>query len=201
MITATVKVTKDNVKDLLKDLKALTDYQVLVGVPLETSARDVKGKEKLTNAALAIIHDKGSPLAGIPARPFMKPGIAKVQNRINNYLASAARAKLDGDEGGMMTFLHESGLLAQNSIRNVIREGEGFAPLKRGTLLAKTRKRAYAWGQLTKEERAALSSKERQALRKQRREEVMASFHPLIDTGEMLKSISYSVQGPGNTGE
>jgi hypothetical protein len=177
MIEVTCKLTtgSDVVSKVIEDLLSLTDKRILVGIPQENDSRE-EGKE-IGNAALAYIHDKGSPLAGIPARPFMEPGIRKGQDRINSFLLAAARARLNGDENAVQTNLERAGLTAQNSIKAVINEGEGFAPLKRGTVLGRLRRREGAknW-------------------KKEKREAVMESFHPLVDTGEMRDKITYIVE-------
>ena len=203
--TVTEVKTKIDIESLLSELNALSKNRVLVGVPSEKSAREFSVeewedrkknpiKDKITNAQLAFIHDRGSPKMNIPARPFMKPGIAKAQDQINREFKAAAMAKLDGKESQVQEKLHRAGLIAQNSIRNVIRRGEGFVPLKRGTLLARTRKRAYAWYQLSKAEMEGASKAQKAAMRGAKREAIMGSFKPLIDTGALLKSISYVVE-------
>ena len=73
--SCTVKVKKD-MRNLLKELDALAQKRVLVGVPEDADSRGEEGyKTPIGNAALAYIHDNGSPRQGIPARPFMQPGI------------------------------------------------------------------------------------------------------------------------------
>lgn len=201
--TSTEVKTKIDIESLLAELKALSKNRVLVGVPSDKADRSTityeRGSiqvkfDKITNAQLAYIHDRGSPKMNIPARSFMKPGIAKAQDQINREFKAAAMAKLDGKESQVQERLHRAGLIAQNSIRNVIRRGEGFVPLKRSTLLARTRKRAYAWYSLSKAEMSGASKAQKAAMRGAKREAIMGSFRPLIDTGALLKSISYVVE-------
>jgi len=90
--------------------------------------------------------------------------------------------------------LHRAGLIAQNSIRNVIRRSEGFVPLKRATLLARTRRRGYLWYHLSREEMQGASKAQRKQMRGVKREEIMGSLKPLIDTSQMLKSITYVIE-------
>ena len=186
---ATFKLIKsDNSKldQMVKDIIALTKKEVLVGVPEDKSTRDPdiwfeKGsiqvrKPKINNATLAAIHDNGSPKQNIPARPFMKPGIAKAQDRINKGMLQAAKAQLNKDSAGVAKAFEKVGLVAQAGIRNVINEGEGFSPLQRSTLLGRLRRRKAA-----------------KKWTKDKRENVMESMHPLIDTGQLRNSISYVV--------
>lgn len=177
MMTFTLTSNKmDGINKMVNDVVALTKRQVLVGVPEEKDPR--KAQEGIGNAGLARIHDKGSPLANIPARPFMKPGITKAQDRINNQMLAAAKAGLNKDEEQVELHLEKAGMLAQNGIRSIINTGEGFAPLKRGTLTGRLRKRKAAkkWDN-------------------DKREEVMASLHPLVDTGQLRNSIIFIVEG------
>jgi hypothetical protein len=204
VITASVKITKDNVQELIKEMQALVKKSVLVGVPEDSPDRlfspeewqnrkEKAIKKQPSNAYLAYVHDQGSPVAGIPARPFMKPGIAKVQNRINQELKAAAIAATNGDDEEVDQRLYRAGLIASSSIKNVINNGEGFVPLTRGTLLARSRKRAYAWYKLSADEKK-LDAKQRKALRKQKRETIMGSFHALVDTAQLRNSITFSVE-------
>ena len=164
----------DKVKEVWDDFKVFADKRVLVGVPEEASGR---GKGGITNAALAYIHDNGSPRKGIPARKFMTPGVEKVQGVVNEQLLVAAKAKMADDEDGFERELHKVGLTVQSSIKKVINEGVGFTPLKRSTLLGRTAKRKNAWK----------GSKEK-------REEIMGSMHPLVDTGQLRNSILYVIE-------
>jgi len=197
--------TKIDVEALMSELKALSEDRVLVGVPSDKSSREFSPeewenrkknpiKDRMNNAMLAFIHDRGSPKAGIPARPFMKPGITKAQNNINREFKAAAMAKLEGKDSEVNIRLHRAGLIAQNSIRNVIRRSEGFEPLKRATLLARTRRRGYLWYHLSREEMQGASKAQRKQMRGVKREEIMGSLKPLIDTSQMLKSITYVIE-------
>lgn len=165
----------DEVSAMVNDLLALTKKQVLVGVPEENDPRETG--DGIGNASLAYIHDNGSPLANIPARPFMKPGIAKAQDRINDQLFAAAKAQMNDQPEEVDIRLNRAGLIAQSSIKGVINQGEGFEPLKRATKLARLRRRKAAskWD-------------------KNKREEVMDSMTPLRDTGALLNSIMYVVE-------
>jgi hypothetical protein len=165
----------DKMKSMVDSLLELTKKEVLVGVPSEKASR--KNGGEINNAQLARIHDLGSPLASIPARPFMEPGISKAQDRISEQMLKAARAQLDGEVEKIDVALETAGVIASNSIKKVINEGEGFTPLKRATLLGRLRRRQEAkdWS-------------------KEKREEVMGSFHPLVDTGQLRNSVTYVVR-------
>jgi len=173
-VNCTSKVTVDFANTIVRELVDFTKKSVLVGVPEDKAGRK---DTDVTNAMLAFIHDKGSPLQGIPPRPFMDPGIKAAQDRINKEFLTIAKGKLgDMTEERIDQVLNRIGLIAQNSIKKVINEGIGFSPLKESTKRARLRKRK--------------SSKK---WSKAKQEEVMESMHPLVDTGAMRNSISYVV--------
>jgi hypothetical protein len=173
VISFGAKITLDKTKALAEDIKRLITKRVLVGVPEEKTERKDKGK--ITNAALARIHDKGSPLQGIPARPFMNPGIKKVQDKISKEFAAAASQVLDGKDD--TTNLNRAGLVAASSIKSVINDGDDFAPLKRSSKLARLRK-LKAYKKMSKDQIDAQ----------------LATMHPLVDTAQMRNSITYVVE-------
>jgi hypothetical protein len=182
--TQDVKInTKIDVQDILKNLQALSGNRVLVGVPEGEDPRSSDPKAKVGNAALARIHDLGSPKQGIPARPFMKPGIAKAQNYINVALKEAASYWLAKDKEQFNMALVRAGFAAQTSIQNVINKGEGFVPLKRATLLGRLRKRKYLWNYYHK------------PWMKDKKNEFLATLHPLIDSGSLRNAITFVVEG------
>lgn len=177
---ASVKIkTKRDFDDIMEPLQALGKKRVLVGVPENEDPREQDGGS-IGNAALAYIHDNGAPSVGIPARPFMQPGINKVQSKINRELRTAATAALEGTPEGVDLALNSAGMIAQSSIRNIIRTSEGFAPLKRATLLGRVRKRSYLMDKF----------KNNKGLK----EEYMASLKPLMDTNQLLRAITYVIE-------
>lgn len=182
-INTQIKTIKD-AKDILKELQQVASYRVLVGVPEENNER--QEGEKIGNASLARIHDKGSPKAGIPPRPFMIPGIKKAQRTINKEMKAAAQLFLSGDTEQAHFALTRAGFAGQIGIQTIINQSIGFVPLKRGTLLGRIRKRKY----LNKYFK-------NKPWRNDEKFELISSFKPLIDTAEMMKSITFVVEGPG----
>lgn len=110
--------------------------EVLVGVPEQYTVR--KG-EKATNALLAMVHDRGSPIHNIPARPFMEPGVLRVQDDLSALMGKGGKAALKGDAAGVHRALVAVGLKAQASIRARINEGIP-PPLKPRTIAARKRR-------------------------------------------------------------
>lgn len=111
----------DGVERLNATMKALRNTTVLVGIPAETAERS--GRDPINNATLGYIHEHGAPAAGIPARPFLIPGVRAVQERVGAELAKAGRAALIGDGKTALARLHAAGLIAQSSVRGTINAG------------------------------------------------------------------------------
>lgn len=109
----------------LKELKArvalLTKVEVLVGFTAETTDRQAEDAG-VTNAVIAYINDQGAPEQNIPARPFMEPGIKKVEAKVNSILrAGALKAiSLNGKARDVEEAFHKAGLVAQLSIQKEI---------------------------------------------------------------------------------
>jgi hypothetical protein len=165
-----VTVTKDLSATVTVALRALSRRRVLVGVPAANNSRP---DGQIGNAALAYIHSFGAPEANIPPRPFMEPGITAAQPAINTAFQYAAKAALNGDMQKCDANLDIAGIKAANSIHAVIQAGIP-PPLKPATVAARRR-------------RSAGSSYRRQA-------SVASDTTPLIDTGELLKSLTYVVE-------
>lgn len=122
-------------------VRMIASVEVLVGVPEETTdMRNEDGQEYITNASLAHIHDQGAPEARIPARPFMRPGIDKVKDKISKKLRRIAAVGLETrDLHQVEAMFHEVGLTAQLAIQNTIQEGIP-PPLADSTLRGRARK-------------------------------------------------------------
>ncbi len=180
---------KDFVKDLVKRVERLADTRVLVGVPSSTAGRlkgDPDGKavgsldevsgagEKISNnnAALAYIHNFGSPARNIPPRPFLLPGIQNAIPKINRPLQLAATSALSGDYEAMTKALHAIGLICQNEVRRKITMGP-FVPLKPATIAARKKRHPS---------RKAVSA---------------ADVRPLIDTGRLRQAQTYAIEYRG----
>jgi hypothetical protein len=130
-----VTKTKSMASVLDKRIRELADSEVLVGVPREGSQR----QGAISNAALAYIHDNGAPEAGIPPRPFMKPGIKDASEKIKAHMKQAGQAALHGRAEAVERAFHAVGLTAVSSIQAVIRAR--IPPLLAESTLAARRRR------------------------------------------------------------
>ena len=177
-----VRVTGKNLAAVLESVRTILDAEVLVGVPADKTERnDEDGKPSpISNAGLAYVHDQGAPEVGIPQREFMRPGIADAEDEITKRLGSAMRAAMNGNALVAEQAMHQVGLVAQTAIRKKIDDGIP-PPLSEYTL----RKRAE------RGRRGAMTELDRRA---RGLDPSMVFARPLIDTGEMRKSITYAIR-------
>lgn len=157
-------------KQIADAMTRLAKTDVLVGIPADkTGRRDTP----ITSAALGFIHEYGSPAANIPPRPFLIPGIRAAAPRTTVYLAQAAKAAMDGNAERMERAMHAAGLAASVSVQSTIRAGIS-PPLQASTVAGRRR-------------RSAGSSYRRKA-------SAASQVTPLIDTGQLLASITYALR-------
>ena len=97
-------------------------------------------KEDVNNAELLFIHEHGSPINKIPARPVLKPSIEADGNRqaIANELSASVKATLAGNKELAEKKMMRAALAGQNSARKWFTDGRnGWAPNTPGTIKAK----------------------------------------------------------------
>lgn len=175
-----VTVVVDKSKNLEAALKALASQEVMVGIPADKAARTAAPGEDaaLTNAQLGYIHDTGSPVRNIPARPFLAPGIRRGREGIEDQLRAAGKAALDGDMKGLMAALNKAGIIGQNSVRAMFVDNE-WQPLAESTLSRRLN--------IVRDESGKILKRG-----KTRRE--TGAVNPLILTGQLRKAISFIVR-------
>ena len=173
-------IKADKLPGLLKAIAELNKNIVLVGVPDSTTERGDDEAGPMNNATLGYIHEHGSPAANIPARPHLIPGVEDAQDDIASRFKKASQAALDGKKDKVRQQLESAGLVAQNSVKNKITDGD-LEPLAESTLRARARRgREGAVNELAS--RAAGNAPDNNNAR------------PLIDTGQYRNSITYVVR-------
>lgn len=125
-----VKITKDNVASLLRNIRAMQQEEVLIGYPEDGAAR--KASDGISNAALAFIHNNGSTLNNIPARPYLVPGVERASEGVQKLLRKAAERALE-DPSEVRNGLERAGLYAVSQVKKVLVEND-FQPLAPQTL-------------------------------------------------------------------
>jgi hypothetical protein len=162
-----VMVLVDNTKQLAAALKALSTNKVLVGIPQEANPR---AGEPIGNVSLAYIHELGSPARNIPARPFLVPGIKNSKDQWVRKLEQAARDAMAGEPALMKRHLGEAGQIAVNAVTRTIAAGIP-PPLAPATVAARRQRTPGS--------------------RYRRKATTAADTIPLIDTGALLRSITW----------
>ena len=128
-------ITKlDKMGNITKSLVELQKQDVLIGIPQEQNSRD---GETLTNAELAYIHSKGSPLNNIPPRPFLEPSIEANKEKIAAIQAQAFKAALNGKPAQVLMDMKKVGLLGQNLAKGWFRNPKNNWPPNSPLTIAK----------------------------------------------------------------
>jgi hypothetical protein len=159
-------IVRDNLSKVSKSIEALGRARVMVGVPSDKAPRS---GDPINNASLAYIMENGAPEVNIPARPFLKPGIAAVQPQIAAGLKKAGEYALQGRADAVGREFHRVGAIGRDAVKRKITDGP-FVPLKPATIAARKRKR---------------------------KSRTNTDIKPLIDTGALRASISYAIRDEG----
>jgi len=171
---------------VLELVEKLLKKELYVGVPAENNGRDAGA---IGNAALAYIHDNGSPRSGIPQREFLRPGIEAAKADAVESLKRAARAALLGSPDKADAHFNQAGMIVADAIKTKIRDGVP-PPIKPETALNRHRQRGtkihpseIAYAEL------AYSGASAKALM------AAGGITPLVNTSQLLASITYVVKG------
>jgi hypothetical protein len=191
-------------EDIARATKKLSRTRVLVGIPADTTERRMtayqeahnmlrggKAPESINNAALGYIHEFGSPARNIPGRPFLVPGVKNSRGRWEKYLRQVAKAALEGQDGIMDRALNAAGQVAVDAVKATITAGIP-PPIKPASMAARARHRLGG----------GANAAAREAYRgfHERYEAGIETsvtgggVTPLIDTAQLLNSITYSVE-------
>jgi len=186
MTTIKLKTKVDNTLNVIKDIKKLTGFDVLVGIPEENAERENAdgSKADINNAQLLYIHSKGSPLQNIPPRPLMEPALEASGNkeRINEDLKKAAQLMLDEKPEAAIKALHIAGLDGVNIIKDWFTDPRNnWPPNLSSTVRAKLRKKFK-------------SKKTRKKKLEAYEAGVEGIDQVLVDTSQMRNAITYSVE-------
>ena len=170
---ATIEHTS-KVKAFNKTLERLKRTSVMVGIASGEKG-DRRKEGTISNSELGYIHEKGSPSAGIPARPFLEPGVKKIQDTIAHDMGVAMKAALNDDAKEVKAILKQVGRKAASSVKGYLETGS-FEPLKPDTI----RGRKYS-----------------RKTKSRRKEETTGggTVKPLINTGQLQGSIDFFIEG------
>jgi hypothetical protein len=180
-------------------LKTLEKHAVYVGIPEDKGEREFVMPQssvlllrnlqlggQINNATLLYIHTHGSAVMNIPARPVIEPAIEDKENKykLDSLFLKAALEGIKGNEFGLLQQLGRIGKTAQNICRDwFINPKNGWTPNQPATVKRKLKKfskkkRKEAWAAYQAGEEINGEPVDR----------------PLIDTGNLRKSIIYVVK-------
>ena len=159
---------------LNKSLQRLKKTSVFVGIASGKKG-DTRKDGAIPNSVLGYIHEKGSPAAGIPARPFLEPGVASAQEKISHSMGVAMKAALADDAKEVKSILRQTGQDAVSAVQIYMRNAS-FEPLKLETI----RNRKY--------------SRKTKSRRKEE-ETGVGTIKPLINTKDLLSHIDFYIEG------
>nr|DAP65858.1 MAG TPA: virion morphogenesis protein [Caudoviricetes sp.] len=168
MIKTVVSVKRTAGTPLNASLKELKKTLIYVGIP-RGSDGDARSDGGPPNSDLGWIHEKGSPAAGIPPRPFLEPGVESVKGKLADRMGQAITAALKGNEAAMDAYLETAAIEAESAVKGYMHDGK-FAPLSPNTIRSRNRSRG------TKDKRPGEA-------------EGTASVQPLINTGALRDAI------------
>jgi len=152
-------------EEIIASINRLANTRVLIGIP--STAR--RSDSSIDNATLGYIHEHGSPARNIPARPFLRPGVTTSRPEWERYLQQAAQAAVNGNDSVMDKALNAAGQTAVSAVKLTI-TSKIPPPLKPATVRGRRRYRGHP---------ATAAD--------------IAGATPLVDTGQLLNSITYVV--------
>ncbi|MBQ8091386.1 MAG: hypothetical protein IJ233_11650 [Pyramidobacter sp.] len=163
--------TGTSIDELMKRVEKAAKRKLLIGIPARSESR--KG-ETINNAALGYIHEIGAPDCGLPARPFLRPGVAKAKGAISAEMKRAIETEAAGENGRV--HLERAGMKAVSSVKKMFADND-WKPITQAAIESRLRRRGKTGEQLKK---AA--------------ENYPQPAKPLVDTAQLRNSITYIVE-------
>ena len=128
-----IKVPEDRLEETLLQSQIADEFEVAVGFPEDTAARDTG---EINNPTLAAILEHGSPANNLPARPFVEPGLEAGKDRLARIMEIGLTRTLDGDENGIAWALDAAGVEGVSLVQRKMIQGP-FAPNAPSTIKRK----------------------------------------------------------------
>lgn len=110
---------------LRKYLASIPEYQIQIGVFSTKTKRKTTYNIGITNAELMFIHENGSPLHHLPARPVLKMTIEYGNTLIKNVMQKALKAYVEVGEQGLEKELNKMCVRMENYAREIIYSNDG----------------------------------------------------------------------------
>jgi hypothetical protein len=191
-VNAHLEVLEDNTQMVVDAIKRLANTTIMVGIPsdqeqphLDERGSQAKGTEKRTdipvgNANIGYIHETGAPGVNIPARPWLSPGVRNSRRQWQAYMERAGHLAFQGKMSDADKAWHAAGMTAVTGVKDRIQSNIP-PPLSQVTI---DRRRQRSRGSTY-----------------QRLATTAADVTALIDTAQMINSISYVVRNRSRQGE
>lgn len=193
-MSMTITMTVNKLNDIRKAMKALTDKDVLIGIPEDDADRGdidkknhgsaARSKGGISNAYLGYIHEYGVPDKNIPARPFLHPGIERAREEIADALKRTAKKALQGNPGAVEKGLNKVGQLGEKSVKGAFFDNE-WQPLSKKTL---------DYEPPAKDEDGNVRKTKKGKVKRKESRRQKGKTNPLIDTNQLHKSITYVIR-------
>lgn len=110
---------------LRKYLASIPEYQIQIGVFSTKTKRKLTYSVGITNAELMFIHENGSPLHHLPARPVLKMTIEYGNTLIKSVMQKALKAYVEVGEQGLEKELNKMCVRMENYAREIIYSNDG----------------------------------------------------------------------------
>lgn len=110
---------------LRKYLANIPEYQIQIGVFSTKTKRKTTYNVGITNAELMFIHENGSPLHHLPARPVLKMTIEYGNTLIKSVMQKALKAYVEVGEQGLEKELNKMCVRMENYAREIIYSNDG----------------------------------------------------------------------------
>lgn len=132
-----IRENAEAIKNLIQGWNYFMNHEVVVGITMESNS--ARG-DAPSNAELLYIHDKGSPIRGIPPRPVLQPALAQEETRsqIQTLMKEGAvEAIVKGNREACAQKFEKAGMIGRDACKKYILESGHFAPLKPATVARK----------------------------------------------------------------
>lgn len=173
-------------------MKEIRQHEALIGIPQEanTAHKDENGNS-ITDAELLYIHSYGSPINKIPPRDALKPSMEHHQTEIADVLGDVLAKATEGNLDAALTALKRAGTFAEGKAKDwFTNSANRWAVLDDDTIRSRQRK-------MSKNKIAAADTLIAGEKKKGNKKAASAAYKPLIDSGELRKSITSVVRRKG----
>lgn len=115
----------DITTQLTKVFDAIPQYVIQIGVFSTKTKRKTTYSVGITNAELMFIHENGSPLHHLPARPVLKMTIEYGNTLIKSVMQKALKAYVEVGVQGLEKELNKMCIRMENYAREIIYSNDG----------------------------------------------------------------------------